>query len=152
MAASLSQSLSLPGHSLTGSHSASALYHLLCIFNYPTLHELHPSFFLPLHCLNVSTWFSLAYLLPDLSLSSPPDLNFSLFSPSLPLSLSFLVVVSLKGTVLLLTGCYTKQTEGEGKPVGETVRWSTARYLNAVYFTLFGVFLSLLFFVSLVSG
>lgn len=88
-------------------------YHYLILFRPSPLKQLHLIF--PF----VSLWPSSPP--PGPSLSSPflLNLNFSLFLALLLLSLSSLVVVSLRGTVLLLTICYMEQREGEGKPVGD---------------------------------
>ncbi len=86
-------SLSLPDHSLTGSHSTCTLYYLLCVFNYPSLHYLIPSLlfssapplkylhliscfvsYLPLVCISLSLSL-LSPLFEFLSLSSSSPLS-----------------------------------------------------------------------------
>lgn len=110
MAASLS--LSLPDHSLTGSHSTCTLHHLLCVLNYPSFTLSDPLCSLFLKYLNLI--FSVIAYHPLVFISLSHE-----FLSFFPLSPSSLMVVSLRGALLLLTVCYREQREGEGKPVGD---------------------------------
>lgn len=86
----------------------------------------HPHLLPPLNLWNISTqvfFLCLPYVFilssRSLSFTSTIALNLSLFLPIFFLSLSSLVVVSLRGAVLLQTVCHREQREGEGKPVGD---------------------------------
>lgn len=159
----MAASLSLPDHSLTGSHSTCTLYHLLCVFNYPSLHYLIPSFLFssppPLKYLHLISSFVSYLPLVFISLLSPlfEFLSLSSSSPLFILSGRGVLERCSATANCLLQGAKRGgrgnlwETEG---PCCRRKSWCTARYLNTVCFTssVFVGFLSGLHCVELPAG